>query len=68
MLGHVVQGTGRGVILSGGAAFSSASSYTCYGSDLTNPSGIVTFHYISGTMFEATASGSDEVRFLCIGT
>jgi hypothetical protein len=68
MLGHVVQGTGRGTILSGGAAYSSASSYTCYGSDLTNPAGVVTFNYISGTTFEAVAPGSDEVRFVCIGT
>jgi hypothetical protein len=56
------------VTLSGGAAFSSASSYTCYGSDLTTPTASVTFIYTSGTAFEAVAPGTDNVRFVCIGT
>jgi Collagen triple helix repeat (20 copies) len=66
--GHIVQGTGRAATLSGAAKFSSTTSYTCYGSDLTSPSGVVTFNYISGTELEALAPGSDQVRFVCTGT
>jgi hypothetical protein len=73
--GHVVQGEATGasnpktVTLSGPAAFSSVSSYTCYGSDLTEPKSAPTFSYTSGKEFAAnTTTAGDTVRFACIGT
>jgi hypothetical protein len=77
--GHVVQGevavpAGKGtelVTLSGAAAFSSVSSYTCYGSDLTPPhqANSVSWKYVSGTQFEIiNANPSDTFRFVCTGT
>jgi hypothetical protein len=73
--GHVVQGEATGasnpktVTLSGAAAFSSVSSYTCYGSDLTETKSTPTFNYTSGKEFAAnTPTAGDTVRFACIGT
>ena len=72
--GHVVQGTGSvgtAVTLSGAAAFSTAGSYTCYGSELTAPTAVITFDYISGTEFKTGANGGtagDGIRFVCVGT
>ena len=73
--GHVVQGEAPGagnpktVTLNVAAAFSSASSYTCYGSDLTEAKSTPTFSYTSGKEFAAsTPTAGDTVRFACIGT
>jgi hypothetical protein len=70
--GHVVQGEATGgskVTLSGTAAFSKATTYTCYGSDLTETKSTPTFSYTSGTEFAAnTPTAGDTVRFACIGT
>jgi hypothetical protein len=74
--GHIVQGTGTvgtAVTLSGAAAFSSASSYTCYGSDLTTPAAVITFTYNSRDVeaFNTAPVGGgatgDSVRFVCTG-
>jgi hypothetical protein len=73
--GHVVHGEVTGasspkpVTLSRPAAFSSVSSYTCYGSDVTpgHTETTPTFSYTSGEQFAANAGG-DTVRFVCIGT
>ena len=73
--GHVVQGEATGasnpktVTLGGAAAFSSKSSYTCYGSDVTagHTETTPTFSYTSGEQFAVNAGG-DTVRFVCIGT
>jgi hypothetical protein len=54
--------------LSGGAEFSTATSYTCYGSDPNHVEIRPPFAYFSGSEFEAFASSGDEVRFACIGT
>ena len=57
------------VSLSGSAVFTSGSSYVCYGSDTSTPATTVTFAYTDGTAFTVTAgSGSDAVRWICIGT
>ena len=73
--GHIVQGEAAGatnpktVTLGGAAAFSSKSSYTCYGSDLTETKSTPTFSYTSGKEFAAnTPTAGDAVRFVCIGT
>jgi hypothetical protein len=74
--GHIVQGTGivgTAVTLSFGAGFSTASSYTCYDSDLTVNTAVITFNYISGTEFNTAVANDggatgDSVRFVCIGT
>jgi hypothetical protein len=72
--GHVVQGVATGpnpktVTLSGPAVFTSGTSYTCYGSDVTKAEPAPTFSYTSGTAFAAdTTTAGDEVRFVCIGT
>jgi hypothetical protein len=70
--GHVIQGEATGaskVTLSGAAAFTSKSSYTCYGSDLTETKTTPTFSYTSEKEFAvSTPTATDTVRFACIGT
>jgi hypothetical protein len=69
--GHIVQGEATGaskVPLSGSAVFASGSSYTCYGSDLTETKTTPTFSYSSEKEFAVnTPTGTDKVRFVCIG-
>jgi hypothetical protein len=69
---HEVIGTGVGgtaVVLSGSAAFTSAASYVCYGSDTTSAGSGIDFAYASGTGFTPTAPlAGDAVKFICIGS
>jgi len=76
--GHVVRGvssatsltTGNVVVtLSGAAAFTSASSYTCVGRTSVN-SDLATVVYTSGTSVTFSVTGSDKgdtVTFFCVG-
>ena len=67
---HEVIGTGvvgTAVTLSGGAVFTSAASYVCYGSDTTSSAALL-FTYASGTAFTPANGGAgDAVKFVCIG-
>jgi collagen triple helix repeat protein len=60
--------------LTGAAVFASATSYVCYGSDVTakHTGAFVTFTYTSGSQFQYTLSGSkfagtDTVQIVCQG-
>jgi hypothetical protein len=60
--------------LTGAASFASATSYVCFGSDLTakHTAAVVTFTYSSGTQFMYTLTGSrsastDTVDIVCQG-
>jgi hypothetical protein len=71
---HEVIGTttaGAAVALSGvNGVFTSAASYTCYGSDTTalDSGDTITFAYTSGTAFTAnTSTPLDAIKFVCIG-
>jgi hypothetical protein len=59
------------VTLSGNAVFSSATSYTCYGSDTDAPVTTLSFSYASGSSFDASAStgpSGQAYRFVCEGS
>jgi hypothetical protein len=68
---HTVFGAGlmgAQVTLTGSAVFSSATSYVCYASDISNATSIIVT-YQSATMFTPTNGGAgDTVRFVCIGS
>jgi hypothetical protein len=78
--GHVVQGVSAAtnalsgdvtVTLSGAAAFTSASSYTCAGHDSTNTDGAGVVSYASGTSVVFSLVGTDRgdtVTFFCAGS
>lgn len=60
--------------LSGAASFASATSYVCFGSDVTakHQSTVVTFTYSSGTQFQyalsgSKSAGSDTIEIVCQG-
>jgi hypothetical protein len=62
--------TGTAVKLTGSAQFSSATSYTCFGSDITSSANPLTFAYASGSQFAVTATNGptgQSVRFVCEG-
>jgi hypothetical protein len=63
-----------GIKLTGAAVFASATSYVCYGSDITakHTGALVTFTYTSGSQFQYVLSGSkfagtDRVQIVCQG-
>jgi hypothetical protein len=66
----VVTGSGSAgtqVVLAGSAAYGSATSYVCYGSDNANHDSVV-FSYTDGTHFTpVSVDPGDSVRFTCIG-
>jgi hypothetical protein len=69
---HAVEGTGttgNAVDLGSLAQFTSAASYTCYGSDNAHATAEVTFTYTSGSSFTPTSPAglTDGVRFICLG-
>lgn len=60
--------------LTGAAVFASATSYVCYGSDVTakHTGAVVTFTYTSGSQFQYVLSGgkfagNDTVQIVCQG-
>ena len=60
--------------LTGAASFASATSYVCFGSDVTpkHTGALVTFTYSSGSQFQYALSGSksaasDTVEIVCQG-
>jgi hypothetical protein len=75
---HAVSVTARAantnINLTGAATFASATSYVCFGSDVTSKhtGALVTFTYRSGSQFVYTLSGSrsaatDTVEIVCQG-
>lgn len=63
-----------GIKLTGPASFASATSYVCFGSDITakHTGALVTFTYTSGSQFQYALSGSrssstDTVEIVCQG-
>jgi hypothetical protein len=65
---------GTSIKLTGAAVFASATSYVCFGSDVTSKhtSAVVTFSYSSGSQFLYALSGSrssatDTVEIVCQG-
>jgi hypothetical protein len=75
---HAVSVTAKvantGINLTGPAHFASATSYVCFGSDVTpkHTGAVVTFTYTSGSQFLYTLSGSrsvasDTVEIVCEG-
>jgi hypothetical protein len=68
---HAVSGVGNAgtaVTLTGSAAFTSATTYACYGSDNASTAVNVVFTYATGTAFTPNdSSPGDAVRYMCIG-
>jgi hypothetical protein len=65
---------GSAIKLTGSAAFASATSYVCFGSDVTSKhtGALVTFTYSSGSQFQYAVGGShavagDTVDIVCEG-
>jgi hypothetical protein len=69
---HLVNGSGSlsggtlVVTLTGSAVFSSSSSYVCSPDDSTGINGIEVT-YTSGSSFTLTGTGTDSVRYTCVG-
>jgi len=66
---HVVQGQGNiplTVTLSGAAAFSSNSSYSCTAQNTNSANGAFV-GYTSGTVFQVSGTSGDHVTWTCIG-
>ena len=69
---HIVNGSGSlsggtlTVTLTGAAAFSASSSYVCSPDDSTAVNGIQVT-YTSGSSFTLTGTGTDAVRYTCVG-
>src|SRR5947207_1261792 len=72
-IAHIVQDTvtlsggTATVTLTGSAAFSSASSYTCVAIDETGTNAIKVTQ-TSGSSITFTGTGTDVIRYICIGT
>ncbi|WP_246794585.1 hypothetical protein [Burkholderia perseverans] len=69
---HAVQGYvnlsggSAAVALSGGAAYTSSGSYTCTAADGTTAAQVYV-NQTSGAAFTLTGTGSDLVKFMCVG-
>ena len=64
---------GTAVTLSGSAAFTSSTSYTVHGTNLTHTGSTTNVTYTSGTSFNTTAAGGgggngDSFTYIAIGT
>jgi hypothetical protein len=70
---HMIYATGAlaggtlAVTLSGSAIYTSSSSYICQPQDTTTPANAVTVAYTSGTAFTLTGTGTDAIRYQCVG-
>jgi hypothetical protein len=74
VVGLTAKASGTAIKLTGAASFASATSYVCFGSDLTakHTAALVTFTYTSGSQFQYAFSGgrsaaSDTVGIVCQG-
>jgi len=69
---HIVKdtctlGTNCSIALSGGAAFTSSTSYDCWARDATTPANVVTVMRSSGSAVVFAGSGRDVISFFCAG-